>query len=225
MEAKYITIDGMSEEKNWEFANLLSDKLNGKTIIVTDPFGTKIGQVLSNIHSEGNEKRATDKTMLLVEQAARTELLETIIQPALEEGKNVISIGSALKTKIKYEYTRKNHIGTDLYQFMYKGLKERDFSIILGVDIEKHVNMSLEQAKKSGLLIDNMCYENPGIDISKLDDREIMELLKRTEAEEKYREELLTIDKWYKCEGNSMYIHESHSADKVIDTVVKLIYQ
>lgn len=91
---KFIVIEGLEGAGKTNAQEVIRDFLNSKKIefITTrEPGGTPIAEALRNLWKEGiNGEHTTDKAEALMIYAARTQLVETLIIPALQAGKWVI---------------------------------------------------------------------------------------------------------------------------------------
>ena len=93
MKGIFITfegIDGCGKSTQFE---LLKDYLNeaGKEFIfVREPGGTVIGERIREILLDKKNSQMTARTELLLFEAARAQITDEVIRPALEEGKTVI---------------------------------------------------------------------------------------------------------------------------------------
>ncbi|MBS9783248.1 MAG: dTMP kinase [Pasteurella sp.] len=87
---KFIVIEGLEGAGKTNAQQIIMASLQAQNIefITTrEPGGTPIAEALRNLWKKGiGEEHTTDKAELLMLYAARTQLVETIIQPALEKG-------------------------------------------------------------------------------------------------------------------------------------------
>lgn len=94
MQAKFITIEGLEGAGKSNAQRVVCETLHayGIDFITTrEPGGTPIAEALRTLWKEGVEGEiTTDKAEVLMMYAARTQLVETIIQPALKAGKWVV---------------------------------------------------------------------------------------------------------------------------------------
>ncbi|QIW15268.1 dTMP kinase [Pasteurellaceae bacterium RH1A] len=94
MKGKFITIEGLEGAGKSNAVRVVSQVLEAHKIdfITTrEPGGTPIAEVLRSLWKEGKDgEHTTDKAEVLMMYAARTQLVETVIQPALASGKWVI---------------------------------------------------------------------------------------------------------------------------------------
>ncbi|TDQ57972.1 thymidylate kinase [Mesocricetibacter intestinalis] len=94
MSAKFIVIEGLEGAGKTTAVNAIRSLLRARGIdfITTrEPGGTPIAEALRRLWKEGCEgEHTTDKAELLMLYAARTQLVETLIRPALAAGKWVI---------------------------------------------------------------------------------------------------------------------------------------
>lgn len=93
MKGLFITFEGIDGCGKSTQCELLKDylKANGKDFIfVREPGGTVIGERIREILLDKKNTQMTARTELLLFEAARAQITEEVIRPALEEGKTVI---------------------------------------------------------------------------------------------------------------------------------------
>ena len=93
MKGIFITFEGIDGCGKSTQCELLKDYLkdNGKDFIfVREPGGTEIGERIREILLDKKNSRMTARTELLLFEAARAQITDEVIKPALEEGKIVI---------------------------------------------------------------------------------------------------------------------------------------
>lgn len=106
MRSKYIVIEGLEGAGKTTARNLVVDTLKtlgiGEMVFTREPGGThlaeKLRSLVLDIKSVGDEI-ITDKAEVLMFYAARVQLVETVIKPALAEGKWVIGDRHDLSTQ------------------------------------------------------------------------------------------------------------------------------
>ncbi|MGK3223876.1 dTMP kinase [Enterobacter soli] len=106
MRSKYIVIEGLEGAGKTTARNLVVDTLKtlgiGEMVFTREPGGTQLAEKLRSlvldIKSVGDEI-ITDKAEVLMFYAARVQLVETVIKPALAEGKWVIGDRHDLSTQ------------------------------------------------------------------------------------------------------------------------------
>ena len=106
MLSKYIVIEGLEGAGKTTARNLVVDTLKtlgiGEMVFTREPGGTQLAEKLRSlvldIKSVGDEI-ITDKAEVLMFYAARVQLVETVIKPALAEGKWVIGDRHDLSTQ------------------------------------------------------------------------------------------------------------------------------
>ena len=106
MRSKYIVIEGLEGAGKTTARNLVVDTLKtlgvGEMVFTREPGGTQLAEKLRSlvldIKSVGGEI-ITDKAEVLMFYAARVQLVETVIKPALAEGKWVIGDRHDLSTQ------------------------------------------------------------------------------------------------------------------------------
>ena len=100
MRGKFIVFEGGGGTGKDTLIDLLKKKLAGRENIVytRDPGGTPMGERIRELLLAPEAKEMHPRTELLLFLAARTELVEKIIAPALQAGKTVVSNRFALST-------------------------------------------------------------------------------------------------------------------------------
>lgn len=140
---KFIVIEGLEGAGKTNAQQVVCDFLQQKHIdfITTrEPGGTPIAEALRHLWKEGLEgEHTTDKAEALMIYAARTQLVETIIQPALQAGKWVVG--------------DRHDLSSQAYQGAGRGLGELISHIshaILG-DFEPDLTLYLDVQPETGL--------------------------------------------------------------------------
>lgn len=94
MAGKFIVIEGLEGAGKSNAQRVVCETLrtHGIAFIQTrEPGGTPLAETLRTLWKEGlNSETTTDKAEVLMMYAARTQLVETVIQPALASGKWVV---------------------------------------------------------------------------------------------------------------------------------------
>ena len=94
MRGKFIVIEGLEGAGKSNAQSVVAEVLSGQKIdfiCTREPGGTPIAEALRELWKKGVEgEHTTDKAEVLMIYAARTQLLETVIIPALNQGKWVI---------------------------------------------------------------------------------------------------------------------------------------
>lgn len=93
MKGLFITFEGIDGCGKSTQCELLKDYLNdnGKDFIfVREPGGTVIGERIREILLDKKNSQMTARTELMLFEAARAQITDEVIRPALEEGKTVI---------------------------------------------------------------------------------------------------------------------------------------
>ncbi len=102
----YIVIEGVDGAGKDTQEQLLRDVLPADTVYTREPRGTEMGAKLRDIITAGGLEPLTE---ILLFYAARKELIEKIIKPALDEGKTVVSNRNELTTYAYQIYARERH--------------------------------------------------------------------------------------------------------------------
>jgi dTMP kinase len=90
----FITIEGPDGSGKSTQARLLADALRqrGLPVLATrEPGGTPVGEAVRDIVLHPNEMPATPTTIALLYATSRSELVRTVIRPALESGTSVVA--------------------------------------------------------------------------------------------------------------------------------------
>lgn len=129
--------------------NLLS-KLNIKTITTREPGGTAIGEALRTIIKNPDYKGVLDdRSELLLLYAARIQLVEQVIKPALQQGYWVVADRFELSS-FAYQGGGRGldeRIINQLSEFCLKGFKP-DLTLFLNINPE----LGMQRAKSRGKL-------------------------------------------------------------------------
>jgi dTMP kinase len=105
----YIAIEGLEGAGKSTAIQYVSDYLSEKDIpyiIVREPGSTEISEAIRTILKSSHHEAMAPNTELLLMYAARVQLIEEIIKPALLEGQCVISDRSELSTLAYQGYGR-----------------------------------------------------------------------------------------------------------------------
>lgn len=89
----FVTLEGGDGAGKTTHLMRLADKLRemGKEVlIVREPGGTKIGEQIRDILLDNKNEEMTARTELLLYEAARAQIVEEKIRPALKQGKVVL---------------------------------------------------------------------------------------------------------------------------------------
>ncbi len=92
MRGRFIVIEGMDGTGKTEQAERLTRRMNAsgrRTVRVREPGGTEAGEQVRTLVKGGLVRSAVAELLLF--NASRAELVETVIEPALSAGTNVVS--------------------------------------------------------------------------------------------------------------------------------------
>lgn len=146
----FITFEGIDGAGKTTQINLLKDYLEsqGKPVLsIREPGGLKFSEKIRNILLD-NETNINNTTELLLFQAARSELTEKIILPALNEGKTVICDRFYDSTTAYQGFGRGIELEEifKLNKIATKNLTP-DFTFYLKIPIEVSLNRNIEKKK------------------------------------------------------------------------------
>ncbi|TCP96909.1 thymidylate kinase [Cricetibacter osteomyelitidis] len=153
MNGKFIVIEGLEgagKTTALQAVQQILQQQHIEFISTREPGGTPIAEALRTLWKEGIDgEHTTDKAELLMMYASRTQLVETVIQPALADGKWVIGDRHDMSTQAYQGGGRGLDIGllNQLKQAIL-GDFEPDFTLYLDID----PRIGLERAKGRGAL-------------------------------------------------------------------------
>jgi dTMP kinase len=85
----FVTLEGVDGAGKSTQARLLADALGAETLLLREPGGTPVGERLREVLKDGSVE-LTPRAELLLFCAARAELVDRVIRPALEQGRDVV---------------------------------------------------------------------------------------------------------------------------------------
>ncbi len=85
----FVTLEGVDGAGKSTQARLLAEALGPETLLLREPGGTPVGERLRDLLKDGSLE-LTPRAELLLFCAARAELVERVIRPALEAGRDVV---------------------------------------------------------------------------------------------------------------------------------------
>ena len=85
----FVTLEGIDGAGKSTQARLLAEALGPETLLLREPGGTPVGERLRELLKDGSLE-LTPRAELMLFCAARAELVERVIQPALEAGRDVV---------------------------------------------------------------------------------------------------------------------------------------
>ncbi|MGX2950784.1 dTMP kinase [Ursidibacter arcticus] len=152
MSGKFIVIEGLEGAGKSNAVRVVADVLATHQIPVIhtrEPGGTPIAEALRDLWKQGlNGEVTTDKAEALMIFAARTQLVETVIQPALAQGKWVIGDRHNMSSQAYQGGGRNLAELVDKIGEVVLGEFEPDLTIYLDLDPA----IGLERAKGRGAL-------------------------------------------------------------------------
>lgn len=148
---KFIVIEGLEGAGKTTAMNSVTDllsELNIKTITTREPGGTAIGEILRTIIKNSDYSDVLDdRSELLLLYAARIQLIEQVIKPALQQGYWVVADRFELST-IAYQGGGRGldaHMINNLSVFCLNGFKP-DLTLYLDISPE----LGMQRAKSRG---------------------------------------------------------------------------
>lgn len=151
MAGKFITFEGIDGSGKSTQSCLLNDALQAAghtTIFTREPGGSEGAEAIRKLLVEGDPGRWSPETELLLFNAARRDHLERLIEPALSDGKIVISDRFADSTRVYQGATRGDLRGlVDQLHTLMIG-REPDLTLIIDMDPETALTRGL--ARSSG---------------------------------------------------------------------------
>lgn len=152
MNGKFIAIEGLEGAGKSNAVRVVNDTLDAHQISfinTREPGGTPIAEALRDLWKQGIDgEHTTDKAEVLMIFAARTQLVETVIQPALAQGKWVIGDRHNMSSQAYQGGGRNLAELVDQITNVILGDFAPDFTIYLDIDPA----IGLERAKGRGAL-------------------------------------------------------------------------
>lgn len=157
---KFITFEGGEGCGKSTQAALLKESLESEglqVVVVREPGGTKLGEKIRALLKDEIENPPCDRAELLLFEAARAQLVEEVVIPALEKGAWVISDRFSDSTLAYQGYGR--GLPLDIIrrsnEFAMKGLKP-DLTVLLEVSPEIAESRMRKRESSTGTLADRI---------------------------------------------------------------------
>lgn len=151
MQGLFISMEGPDGAGKSTQIQLLQDYLNDKgyeTIITREPGGTAISEAIRQIILNKEYKEMCEQTELLLYAAARAQLVNEVIRPALSAGKAVIC-DRFVESSVVYQGIARG-IGIDkvyaVNDYALEGLRPQ-LTILLDLDAEEGLHRKKNQAE------------------------------------------------------------------------------
>lgn len=157
---RFISFEGIDFSGKSTQIQLLKDKLNANNqnvIILREPGGTKISELIRKILLDKNNLSMTSTTEMLLYSAARNQVLNEKIFPALENGTFVIADRYVDSTTAYQGYGRQismelvkqiNHIATN--DFLPSLTLFLDLSLEKMLSRQKHLENEIDRLESAG---------------------------------------------------------------------------
>lgn len=162
--AKFITIEGVEGAGKTTIRELIHQKLNSLSIdhiLTREPGGTAIAESIRQILLKKHEEPMCAETELLLVFAGRAQHIKQVIQPALEQGKWVVSDRF---TDASYAYQGAGRgISQDdilmLEEFVQHNLQP-DLTFLLDIPVEQGFQRIEKRAEKDRIEVEAMDFFN-----------------------------------------------------------------
>jgi len=159
MKGLFIVVEGGEGCGKGTQIRKLKEYLENKgrdVIVVRDPGTTNLGLELRKILLHSNITM-TEETYILMGNAARNQLQEEVIIPALQNGKIVLCDRFDLSTYVYHVYAQ--NANRELFDSLNKFTLQPDLNLVLDVD---DVGLALERARKNSGKMDR--YESKDLE-------------------------------------------------------------
>ena len=166
---RFISFEGIDFSGKSTQIKILQDKLianKQKVIILREPGGTQISELIRNILLDKNNLSMTSTTEMLLYSAARNQVLNEKIFPALEEGTFVIADRYVDSTTAYQGYGRQismelvkqiNHVATN--DFLPSLTLFLDISLEKMLSRQKNIENEIDRLESAGLEFFNRVRE------------------------------------------------------------------
>ena len=159
----FITFEGPDGSGKTTQIHLLRDHLcqNGQKVLLTrEPGGTNIGERIRQVLLDKTHKQMHARTETILFNAARTQLIEQVIRPALSEEKIVLCDRFADSTVAYQGYGRKQNIAEleRLIEFATGGLRP-DLTVYLDLPPEEGIKRKLADYRNRLEVQDESFYD------------------------------------------------------------------
>lgn len=154
----FIALEGIDGSGKSGHAIELRDALDREgynAILTNEPGGSKLGAKIKELLADHSDGKITPMAEFALFCAARAQLLDEFIRPALEAGKVIVSDRSALSSLAYQGHGR--GLDLDLIAKMTElvlGSTKPDLTIILKIDLETMAARLARRAKLSGSRLD-----------------------------------------------------------------------
>jgi len=148
---RFITFEGIDGSGKSTQARRLADHLRttGHDIVLTrEPGGSPGAEEIRRLLVEGDPGRWSPETEILLFTAARRDHLERVIEPALADGKTVVSDRFADSTRVYQGATRGDL--TQVVNALHTLMIGREPDLTLVIDMDPEIALSRGLARSSG---------------------------------------------------------------------------
>jgi dTMP kinase len=135
MAGLFVTFEGVDRAGKTTQAGMLRDALGGRAVAVREPGGTPLGERIREVLKDGTIELSPVGEALLF-AAARAELVQQVIRPALDAGKVVVS-DRYLDSSLAYQGEGRG-LGVDVVASINRfatGELEPDITFLLELDL------------------------------------------------------------------------------------------
>lgn len=164
MKGKFIVVEGLEGAGKSSAIDLIKTRLEhsgvSKVVTTREPGGTMIAEQIRRwIKGEANDETLTIQSEVLLMYAARVQLVETVIKPALDRGEWVIGDRHNLSTLAYQGGGRGIDEGMllDMQQFCLQGF-EPDWTLYLDVAPETGLQRVLRRGEKDRIEQESLVF-------------------------------------------------------------------
>lgn len=150
MRGLFIVMEGPDGSGKTTQIELLQEYLKEKEIeslVTREPGGTVIGEAVRNIILNPEYKEMSDVTEMLLYAASRAQLMAEVVEPALEDGKTVIS-DRFVDSSVVYQGIARGLGIETVYNINEPGIGENHPDVVIYIDIPEEEGIRRKKAQK-----------------------------------------------------------------------------